>query len=304
MCSEGLILHSLPAGFCAWSAAVWARARLCMVPYGILHLFGAFPPQSWWLAQSWPPFVAFDHRLAASVLELALSCWQAKPPSQLRRKVVLYGASLANMASTQSLWSWSRTSAHRDSAIWLPLWLPSSVLALQTAPQQYCFLEGTVGDAVSQREPLDSCLYTALSAGRLGLAVSGQQLYSRAGVGAPHPSNSNSTASITGPWVAAAAEETSRPLCGLQDPTGMPCGSRQLQWLSCPGSPGTAPGHQVGVCGRNATTIPSSASSSSNGCCTQGRQPVTMLMRSGQDSTWEISTYHKGMRSEGMRDGF
>lgn len=91
-----------PCCLSAWSAAAWAQARLCMVPYGILHLFGAFPPQSWWLAQSWPPFIASDHRLAASVLELALSRWQAKPPSQLRRKVVLYGASLANMASTQS----------------------------------------------------------------------------------------------------------------------------------------------------------------------------------------------------------
>jgi len=40
--------------------------------------------------------------LAASVLELALSRWQAKPQSQLRRKVVLCRTSLANVASTQS----------------------------------------------------------------------------------------------------------------------------------------------------------------------------------------------------------
>lgn len=104
--------------------------------------------------------------------------------------------------------------------------------------------------------------------------------------------------------MAAAAEATSRPLSGLHEPTGMPCGSRQLQWLSCPGSPGMAPGHRAGAHGKSGTTTPSSASSSLKGCCTRERQPVIMLMRSGQDSTWAISMYRKGTRTGGGQGYF
>lgn len=113
----------------------------------------------------------------------------------------------------------------------------------------------------------------------------------------PSSSNGTSTASSTGPWVAAAAEATSGPLSGLHEPIGMPCGSRQLQWLSCPGSQGMAPGHRAGAHGKSATTTPSSASLSLKGCCTRERQPVITLMRSGQDSTWAISMYRNGTRT-------
>lgn len=257
---------------------------------------GAFPPQSWWFAQTWPPFIASDGRLAASVLELASTRWRAEPQSQLRRKVVPCRTSLANVASTQSHGAGAEPQPMEAQQSGC-LCLPSAALAAEAMKGGS---KERRGCSVSLWEPLGSWLHTAPSAGRCELAALGRNFYKEMEREVPSSSNSISTASMTGPWVAAAAEGTSRPPSGLHDPTGMPCGSRQPRWLSCPGSPGTAPGRRAAARGTSAASTPSSASSSSRGCCTRARPPVITLMRSGQDSTWEISMYRKWTRTGGL----